>query len=64
MSDQWPDQVPPLRSDETDKGYRRERFTVYLDPSLARAFRIYAAARHKSLSDVVAEALSRLPGLL
>jgi predicted HicB family RNase H-like nuclease len=62
MSDEWPDQPPPLPSDETHKNYRRERFTIYIDPNLARAFRIYAAARRKSLSDVIAEALSRLLG--
>ena len=62
MSDKWPDQPPILPSDETQKNYRRERFTVYLDPNLARAFRVYSAARHRSLSDVIAEALSRLLG--
>jgi hypothetical protein len=60
----WPDEPPPLPSDETQKTYVRERFTIYLDPALARAFRIYSAERRKSLSDVVAEALSRLLGLL
>lgn len=57
---EWPDEPPPLPSDETQKSYFRERFTIYVDPGLARAFRIYAAARRKSLSDVVTEALSRL----
>jgi hypothetical protein len=59
---EWPDQPPPLPSDETQRDYRRERFTIYLDPNLARAFRVYAATRHKSLSEVIAEALSRLLG--
>jgi hypothetical protein len=62
MSNDWPDEPPPLPTDETQKTYRREKFTLYLDPVLARRFRVYGAERRRSLSDVFTEALTRLLG--
>lgn len=43
-----------LRSDE-----RGERVTVYVDPELARALRVYCAEERSSLSAAVSEALRR-----
>ena len=36
------------------------RFTVYLDPLLHQALRLKAAHTHRSVSDIVNEAVSRL----
>lgn len=60
MPEAWPDAPPQLPDDETSRDFARVKFTMYIDPLLARAFRVYAAERAVSLSAVFAEALTRL----